>query len=104
MGRLSARDKRIDKVLKRPAWKIGEREYRIAWCERIEGKDTLGYCDDEAGVIYLKTGQTFEESFKTLIHELIHAFEKQYRIPLSHRSVYKLELAIFELLNQNEMI
>lgn len=104
MARLSARDRRIDKILKRTSWKIGDREYRVAYCAKIEQSDDLGYCDTEAAVLYIKDGQTYEASLSTLFHEIMHAFEHEYRIKISHRAVYKLENAILALLSQNELI
>jgi Zn-dependent peptidase ImmA (M78 family) len=88
----------------RNEFEIGETTYKTAWCERIEGKDTLGYCDDEAKVIYIKDNQTLDESFNTVIHELVHAINHEYKIKLKHGQVYKLERALAELLVKNGLI
>lgn len=104
MARLTKRERKLMKILDRHNWKIADKEYRVAWCESIEGKDTVGYCDDEAKIIYLKTGEPIEETFKAIIHEIIHSFQCDYKIKLTHKDVYKLERAIFETLAQNEII
>jgi len=94
----------INSILKKTSWKVGEHDYRVAWCDRIDGKDTLGYCDDDAKVIYLKDDQTAEDAFSTLIHEIIHAMEFEHKIDISHKAVHKLERAIMDFITQNKVI
>jgi len=94
----------MDKLLKRTSWKIGPHDYKVAWCDVIDGKDTLGYCDDDAKVIYIKNGQTVADAFSTLIHELLHAMEHENKIKISHQGLYKFERAIFNFLTHNKVI
>jgi Zn-dependent peptidase ImmA (M78 family) len=88
----------------RNEFEIGEHTYKAAWCERIEGKDTLGYCDDEAKVIYVKDNQNLDECFSTILHELVHAMNHEYGMKLKHTQVYKLERALADLLVKNGLI
>jgi uncharacterized protein with PIN domain len=95
---------RIKAFLDRVHWKIAGVFYTVAWCSRIQDKDDLGYCDTEARILFMKDGELIEETFKTLIHELLHAMDDTYKIKLSHTQVRKLELAIAEFLIQNKIV
>lgn len=76
-------------------------EWRIAWVDRIEGKGTLGMCDPSNRIIYIRNKQSKEETFKTFLHECLHALEMEHDISIPHASIYKLEQAIFALLTEN---
>lgn len=80
---------------------IKDESYRVCFVDVIDGKDTLGQTDSGTQVIHLKKGQTLEETLKTLIHECLHALEFEYDIKISHKAVYQLENAIFDLLIKN---
>lgn len=75
--------------------------WRITFVDVIEGKDTLGLCDPNNKVIHIRRGLKKDELFKTFIHELCHAAEDSYSIKVSHKAVYKLEEAIFDILVNN---
>lgn len=95
---------RIKAFLDRVHWKIAGLYYSVAWVKTIDEPATLGYCEKESRIIYIKDGQLVDETFKTVIHELIHAFDDTYKIKLSHTQVRKLELAIAEFLIQNKIV
>ena len=76
-------------------------EWRIVFVDRIEGKDTLGMCDPSNRIIYIKNKQSPVETWKTFLHECIHMLEMEHDIRIPHKSVYKFENAIFELLRDN---
>jgi Zn-dependent peptidase ImmA (M78 family) len=95
---------RLREFLNRKHWKIAGLFYKVAWCKIIDDASTLGYCDDEAQVIYMKDKQDEVETFKTLVHELVHSMDHVYKIKLSHTQVRKLELALTDLLRQNDLV
>lgn len=72
--------------------------YRIQFCKRM--KD-FGLTDPVKLVIKIKAGMSKRETFCTFIHELIHAIEFSHNIKIKHKTVYKLERALFELLVDN---
>jgi Zn-dependent peptidase ImmA (M78 family) len=97
--RLSVRD-----FLSKHEFKIAGLTYKIAWCKVIDDKSTLGYCCDESKVIYLKEGEDEDETFKTMIHELVHAIDHVYSLKLRHAQVRKLELALADFMLQNDLV
>ena len=90
--------------LDKSSFRIAGLDYRIAWCKVIDDKTTLGYCDDNAKVIYLKEGEEELETFKTMLHELVHAIDHVYSLKLRHSQVRKLELALAEFMIQNGLV
>lgn len=95
---------RLRAYILKPQHTIGAEEYKTAWCESIDGKDTLGYCDDVARVIYVKTGLKPEESFRVILHEVLHGIDDVYDVKLSHKQIYKLETALADYLLKNDLI
>lgn len=81
--------------------RIGDEDYRIQFVTQIENKDDLGMCDFGSKVILIKRGMTKEETFKTFIHEALHAIECERNLKISHKLVYELEEGIFQLLKDN---
>lgn len=94
----------IDNLIFKPKVKIGEQDWSVVWVDRIEGKDTLGYCDDEAHVIMVMNGQETEEALHTYLHEVMHAMCDEYRIRLGHKTLDKLAGAFKDFLIQNKVI
>lgn len=82
---------------------IGEQEYRLKFVRRIRGHDasTQGLCDVSDHVIYIKLGQTPVEVFSTFVHEVLHAFEAEHNIEISHGNVYRLEKGLVDFLLAN---
>jgi len=81
-------------------------EWTIKFVRRI-GKDpsTLGLCDPSDRIIYIRLKQSAVETFKTYIHEVIHAIEAENDFDLPHTQkndmVDKLEQGIAEVLLNN---
>lgn len=75
--------------------------YKITWVKGFKDKDQLAECDPSDYVIRIKLGQTRQQLFKCFIHEILHAVEFEFPINLSHTSIYKLEEALFQLLQLN---
>ena len=61
----------------------------------------FGETNYEKKTITLKSAMSSRELFKTFIHEMLHALDEENGIGLTHKQVYKLETAIFELLIDN---
>jgi hypothetical protein len=61
----------------------------------------LGECRFDARQIVLKKGQSERETFKTFMHELMHAMEVERGIKITHRAIYQMEEAIYYLLFHN---
>lgn len=74
--------------------------YKIKFTKRIQH---FGDTDPVSRVIRIRAGMSKRETFKTMIHELLHAlsFEGGKRLKMRHKLVYALEDAITELLLDN---
>jgi hypothetical protein len=55
---------KLKAFLNKPEWKIAGLFYKVAYCKIIDEAATLGYCDSDAQVIYMKDGQEIDETFK----------------------------------------
>lgn len=76
--------------------------YEIVWQEKIADDDhCLGLCDLDKKIIYLRIGMSEAETFKTLLHETLHAISAEHDFELPHKTVYALEDAIFRVLKLN---
>ena len=80
---------------------VNKYEYTIVFVDQIEGKTTLGLCDFERKVIFIKNKQKPKDNLKTFIHELLHAIEFEFDLGMEHNLIYKLEDPIFTFLYQN---
>lgn len=77
--------------------------YKILFVE-AEDKDldgAIGICDPARQFIKIRKGMSPRETLATFIHEMAHALEFEYNIPIKHKAVYKLEKAVFNLLLDN---
>lgn len=79
-------------------------EYKIKFVKKFSEKDTVGECDPSSREIRIKTGQTPKETYKTFLHECLHAIEEEFKVPLKHAVVYKLEDAFFRFLVENGVV
>ena len=52
-------------------------------------------------VIKLRKGMSKNETFKTFIHELLHFIEFEWPVKIKHKTVYKLEKALYNLFIDN---
>jgi hypothetical protein len=85
---------------------IGENHWDIIFCRLIpgEGQNILGLTDPSEHKIYIKMGQTPEERFKTLIHEIGHALCFEYKIKENHKTIHQIEEPILRLLLDNGIV
>lgn len=76
--------------------------WQIRLVKEIEaGKNTVGLCDEQDNMIYIKRGQSTKDKVKTFIHELLHAIEISHNFNIPHRLVYALEEPIYQLIKDN---
>lgn len=67
----------------------------------VKGLKDLGNTDASKNLIRIRKGMSNTETFKTVIHEILHLLEFEWPIRLKHKTVYKLEEAIFSFLLDN---
>lgn len=72
--------------------------YKIVFVNNL--KD-IGVTDPSARVIKIRAGMSKNETFRTFLHEILHFLEFEWPVKLTHKQVYKLEKAIFQLLLDN---
>lgn len=77
-------------------------KYEVVWTDLIgENDKTLAECRYDSKQIVIRNGQSETETWKSFIHECLHALEFEYRIPVPHKIIYLLEDGIFKLLKLN---
>jgi hypothetical protein len=81
--------------------RVHKAEYSIAFVDQIEGRSTLGLCDFERKIIFIRNRQKSKDTLKTFIHELLHAIEHEFDLTMQHDLIYKLEDPIFQVLYDN---
>lgn len=80
-------------------------KYEVVWTGLVgESEKTLAECRYDTKQILIKTDQTETENWKCFIHEVFHALEFEYRIPIPHKIIYLLEVAVFKLIKLNGWI
>lgn len=52
-------------------------------------------------VITIKADMSRRETLSTLVHELLHVIEFEAPVKIKHKTIYKLEKAVVELLLDN---
>lgn len=82
-------------------WDIGDQCYELKFVQRLPDND-LGLCDPSRNSCYIKLGQTKKETFKTFIHEMIHAIEDVYDFDLPHDFVEVLEVGVSDFIIDNK--
>lgn len=78
--------------------KINQAHYSV---EFVPGLEDMGECDMGNREIKIRAGLSKRETFKTLIHEVLHAYEREYELKISHALVYGLERALYATLRDN---
>lgn len=71
--------------------------------EKEENSDTIlrGFCVPTAKFIAVEKGLSELEVLSTLIHEVLHAIETEYKFTIPHRMVYGLEVPLARFLADN---
>lgn len=79
---------------------IKDRVWKVEYSKTIKH---YGDSNKHTRTIRIKAGMSPRETFKTLIHELLHALHMEHKFLLKHKTVYLLEDALFELIIDNFM-
>lgn len=72
--------------------------YKIRFVKKL---GCMGETDAIKREIRIKAGMSKNETFRTAIHELLHFLEFEFPVKIKHKTVYKLEKAVFQLLIDN---
>jgi hypothetical protein len=84
---------------------IGDETYTVKFvtkfpgCKRDEG--VCGLTDSSTHTIYIMKGMSKAQTFRTLVHEVLHGIEFEYDLKIRHSLVYQLEKAIGDFLLMN---
>lgn len=76
--------------------------YEVVWVDQFKDPEVLGECRFDSKQIALKIGVSERETYKTLIHEVLHAVEFERGVKLQHKAIYQLEDALFYILFHND--
>lgn len=82
-------------------FEIGRETWEIRWVNKFKDRQQVGESDPEKRIIRIRKGMTTKETWATLIHELLHAFEAEYDIKLKHKQIYELDRAVSEFIVDN---
>lgn len=82
---------------------IGFKTWRVRFVKKIDGgeEDWRGYCSDDDRTILIVSGQGRRATYETFIHECLHAIEYEYKITISHKTIYELEAPLAHLILGN---
>lgn len=83
--------------------KVRNETYRILKAKGVllDDPECVGYCDPEHRVIAINVEQTEKQQLRTFIHEILHALSDEFNIDIKHKSIYKLEKAIYRFIKDN---
>jgi len=76
---------------------VGKSIYHVVLMDKLKEGD-LGGCDDGNKVILLSRAQNDSELFASFFHELLHAIEKEYRLPIGHARIRRMEYDLASIL------
>jgi hypothetical protein len=76
--------------------------YEIVWVDSFKDEDVLGECRPEQRQIALKNGMSEKQTWATFLHEILHCFQFERDVSISHKHIYELEEAIYYALFHNK--
>lgn len=83
---------------------IGDSVYKIRFVRKFKHKDVLAECDPGDHEIRIKQGQSKDETFACLIHEVLHALiEFEGEIDIKHKDIYLLEALLVDFFKYNRI-
>ncbi len=83
----------------------GRVSYQVVFQDEIRGNPNLmGLAEPNERMIYIKIGMSERDTFKTLLHEVIHAIEFESETPIPERITETLEEGIFKVLKLNKIL
>lgn len=72
--------------------------YRLIFVKNL---DCYGVTDAGSKTIKIKKDLSPMQTFKTVLHELLHVVEFEEPMKIKHKMIYKLEEALFDLIMEN---
>lgn len=78
--------------------------YRVSWVKRFDDPRQYGEIDFDSKVIFIKSGMSERKTLEAFTHELLHAIEHEYSIPIPHAVVHQLEAPIVRVLKLNKWV
>lgn len=81
-------------------FQVNESVYKIRVTKKLP-EGVAGQCQKENKLILLRDGQGPVETFRTAIHELLHAFEFEYKFRCPHKFIFMFETAISDFIMCN---
>ena len=82
------------------SYDVGDEVYQLKFAQKLPD-NALGYCDPSSNTCYIKLGQSKLETFKTFIHEYLHAIEAVYGFDLPHEFIEVLEVGVSKFILDN---
>lgn len=68
------------------------------------GYHTYGECRFGEKQIVIAMNQSEKEMLQTIIHEIFHAMEREYKVEIPHKAVHGLESAVLAVLKLNKWL
>lgn len=84
--------------------KVGKAHYSVVIMPHLGDDVTVGYCEDKVKLIALYRGLSDKNMFSALLHELLHACQKEHGVKLKHKQVYALEAALSQVFSDNFVV
>lgn len=78
--------------------------YEIVFIEDFADGKTCGECRYNTKQIVIKKGQSATETFKTVLHEILHAVALENEFELTEKQVRALEESLFRLMKINKWL
>lgn len=82
--------------------KVNKAIYTVVFVDNIEGGlSTLGLCDPNTKVIFIRNKLKPKDTLKVFIHEVLHALEFEFELKIEHNLIYNLMDPLFLLFYDN---
>lgn len=75
--------------------------YEVVYIDEFKDGETLGECRFNPNQIVIKNKQSNTETFKTFLHEVIHAVSVENKVGLTENQTRSLEDGIYRVLRLN---
>lgn len=73
----------------------------MVYIDEFKDGETLGECRFNPNQIVIKNGQSDTETFKTFLHEVLHAVSIENKVGLTEKQTRALEDGLYRLLRLN---
>lgn len=79
--------------------------YTVAWFDRHDADsadcELSGYTCPNSRTIFIRTKMSRKRTLQTFIHEIFHALEFEYEIPIPHQMIHDFEEPLARILKLN---